>query len=116
MIDAGSKWQHKDGGVYEVVTILDININTLVNTLKNYKRTIWYKDQDGEIYARTEKHFLTSFKPYEPVYEWRWAYQDAQDCPRIATRHYTTYEEAHEDIVGHPNILQRLDFTKRERE
>ena len=77
MIETGSKWQHKDGGVYEVVTILDININTLVNTLKNYKRTIWYKDQDGEIYVRTEKHFLTSFKPYEPVYEWRWAYQDA---------------------------------------
>ena len=65
MIETGSKWQHKDGGVYEVVTILDININTLVNTLKNYKRTIWYKDQDGEIYVRTEKHFLTSFKPYE---------------------------------------------------
>ncbi len=114
MIEIGIKWQHKDGGVYEVIDYREQAFKSK-NGFTDNAFCVWYRDKDGGVYVRTEKHFLTSFKPYEPVYEWRWAYQDAQDCPRIATRHHTTYEEAHEDIVGHPNILQRLDFTKRER-
>ena len=72
MIEIGSKWQHKDGGVYEVIDYREQAFKSK-NGFTDNDFCVWYKDKDGEIYVRTKKHFLASFKPYEPVYEYRWA-------------------------------------------
>ena len=66
MIAIGSKWQHKDGGVYEILdntVVICIDKGNGVEPIKG----VDYKDQDREIYVRTKSHFLDSFKPYEPV-------------------------------------------------
>ena len=65
MIAIGSKWQHKDGGLYVVVDKKTPRYEIDGNDI--YCNVIWYSDKQGEIYVWTEKHFLDSFKPYEPV-------------------------------------------------
>ena len=63
-IEVGSKWQHKDGGVYEVVAV---GQNSYFNGQieRKFIYCVWYQDKQGEVFVRTEKHFLQSFKPYQ---------------------------------------------------
>ena len=64
-IAVGSKWQHKDGGVYEVV---DSGEQTSPNGVyKDY--IIWYCEIGilGKAYPRLKSHFLESFKPYNTL-------------------------------------------------
>ena len=73
MINIGGKYQHKDGGVYEVV---DYGKQTSPNgTYEDY--VVWYckVGETAKAYPRLESHFLDSFKPYEPIYEWQWAFR-----------------------------------------
>ena len=65
MIKKGSKWQYKDGGVYEVV---DYGKQTSPNgTYADY--VVWYckVGETAKAYPRLKSHFLDSFKPYEPI-------------------------------------------------
>ena len=112
-IAIGSKWIHtRTNNQYEVIQVLDCAIHE--GNLHYDGLEIWYKDQQGEIYARTEKHFLDSFKPYEPVYEFKMAY-DIGAGLRISS--YMTELEFIRWQGYQPEKLkyQRLDFTKRER-
>ena len=64
-IEIGSKWQYKDGGVYEVV---DYGKQTSPNgTYEDY--VVWYckVGETAKAYPRLESHFLDSFKPYEDI-------------------------------------------------
>ena len=111
MMEIGSKWQHKDGGVYEVTDYREQAFKN-TNGFTDNTLCVWYKDQDGEIYVRTEKHFLDSFKPYEPVYEYRYALDSG--CLDISASYYLDDKEfkARNQLT---EKFQRLDFTKRER-
>ena len=105
MINIGDKYQHiKDGGVYEVV---DYGKQTSPNgTYEDY--VVWYckVGETAKAYPRLESHFLDSFKPYEPIYEYKWLeYLSNGDWKCCG---WATDEEAGTD-------WKRLDFTKRER-
>ena len=61
-IEIGSKWVHiRTGNRYEIIQKQEITI--FHDGIGVSKEIISYKDQQGEIYVRTEKHFLDSFKP-----------------------------------------------------
>lgn len=110
-IEVGSKWQHKDGGVYEVVdSQADVSYYHKDVYEQQMIEAIVYKDIQGEIYVRTENHFLQSFKPCEPIYEYRYAYM--VEHGGFITQEYYTDEEATKLVDNR----QRLDFTKRERQ
>lgn len=68
-IEIGSKWVHKDGGVYTILYKKNFRV------VKEDIPVVWYKDQQREIYVRTEKHFLKSFKPYKPIYQYLYAWE-----------------------------------------
>jgi hypothetical protein len=116
MIEIGSKYVHKDGGVYEVVDNQAVT-NATIGIYPTCIKGIAYKDQQGEIYIRTEKHFLSSFKPYEPVYEYQWAIPlDDNNCSFLARTKFLTDNEFFTSKLGlSAKNYQRLDFTKRER-
>ena len=65
-----SKWV-KDGEVVELNTARD-NYFDNGNTLR--VECVWFWDKEGNIHVLTERDFLEQYKPYEPVYEWQWAY------------------------------------------
>ena len=115
MVKIGIKWQHKDSGVYEVVGQEIYSKDSIQCAIG--RTLIWYKDQKGGIHVDTEEDFLDSFKPYEPVYEYQWAYVTRQ--PNSGARltvfmteeQFTLWREDHWEEFEY----QRLDFTKRER-
>lgn len=65
----GSLWEHKEGGVYEIVQIVESSITIPINVTTTVKRAIelvWYKPRfdskiDGNLYVRTKEHFESSF-------------------------------------------------------
>ena len=97
-IEIGSKW-FKDG---EVVVIREIgkmgNIDCIMYS-------------DGVFHALTMCDFLEQYKPYEPVYEYKYAY-DTGVSVCISNRYYTDLEFKAETVYEQ---YQRLNFTKRER-
>ena len=108
-IEVGSKWQHKDGGVYEVIQ--QVECRYFNDGFGVGIDCILYKDQQGEVYVIKEKHFLSNFKPCEPVYEYKFAFVSNLRTGElsISNKFYTDEKE-----TGY-EICQRLDFTKRER-
>ena len=113
-IEIGSKWIHiRTNNEYEVVipTYNDVYLNGYEDE-PTPVATVWYKNQQGEIYVRTEKHFLNSFKPYEPIFEYRYAL-DFEHLG-ISDGYYLDDSDfkAKNQLTGK---FQRLDFTKRER-
>ena len=121
MIEIGSKWVHTiTGNQYEVVEIT----NGTYDFGKTNRDIVWYKDQQGEIYVRTEKHFLDSFKPYEPVYEYKWLIipvKNQHGCnnePYISSYYFTDIDSIkyHLDYNGFAFVeIYKIEETKRER-
>ena len=111
MVKIGIKWQHKDGGVYEVVGQEICSKDSIQCAIG--RTLIWYKDQKGDIHVDTEEDFLDSFKPYEPVYEYQWAYVTKHN----SGARLTVFMTEEQFILWNSEGLeyQRLDFTKRER-
>lgn len=114
-IEIGSKWQHKDGEVYE---IMDSGATTYAKDGEGVKviKGVAYKDQQSEIYVRTEKHFLESFKPYlvSPVYE-HTVYFELKDGTKFNATSLTC-DEAHKIANLLPYKCYRiLADTRRER-
>ena len=112
-MEIGSKWVHiKTGNRYEVVCLKRHDFKVLNAFAATDRVCVWYKDQDGEIYVRTEKEFLNSFKPYEPIFEYRYAL-DFEHLG-ISDGYYLDDSDfkAKNQLTGK---FQRLDFTKRER-
>ena len=68
MIEIGSKWQDKDGGVYTIYSTIAYSYE---GSFKIGEKTpvVWYKDQQGKIHVDTEEDFLDSFKPYKDELE-----------------------------------------------
>jgi len=104
MIEIGSKWQDKDGEVYEVVA----KVHSIQVPI------VWYADKNGEEYVRTEKHFLASFKPYEPVFEYQWAFYHKVKDIWIMSDKWVTEKEAAMTMCDWQD-WKPIDFTKRER-
>ena len=100
-IEIGSKW-FKDG---EVVVIREIgkmgNIDCIMYS-------------DGVFHALTMCDFLEQYKPYEVVYEYKYAYPLIKDYHEIiiVQNVYLTDEQMEKSGTKE---YQRLDFTKRER-
>ena len=101
-IEINSKWV-KDGKVVEVKSIEDIRID---------KRTlIWFMHsiKTDYLHVLTEHDFLEQYKPYEPVYEYRYV-TDIYCETKILNRYFTE-----DEIKEEYEVYQRIDFTKRER-
>ena len=112
MIEIGSKWQDKDGGVYTIYSTIAYSYE---GSFKIREKTpvVWYKDQKNKTHVDTIEDFLDSFKPYdEPVYEYRYAL----DFEHLGIS--DSYYLDDKDFKAKNQLtkkFQRLDFTRRER-
>ena len=106
-IEIGSKWV-KDVEVVEVY-----NITETVGR----DEVIYYKCKQGKSHILYDYDFLEQYKPYEPVYEYKWAYLNKKDFfIAIDDKHFYLDEEEFYKAYRKEHIVgQRLDFTKRER-
>jgi hypothetical protein len=75
------------------------------------KIVIYTNFKDGFKYIRTVKEFLEQYKPYEPVYEYQYAYDTG--IAICVSQDYFTESEFKSRVVY--ELYKRLDFTKRER-
>ena len=106
IIEIGSKWV-KDGEVVEVTNFYEsVSI-----------WCIWFIDSENNSHILTERDFLEQYKPYEVVYEYKWAYLNKKDFfIAIDDKHFYIDEEEFYKAYRKEHIVgQRLDFTKRER-
>lgn len=104
-IEIGSRWV-KDGKVVEVTNFYEsVSI-----------WCIWFIDSKTISHILTERDFLEQYKPYEPVYEWQWAYI-TNSLLNWHTSNYMTEEEfkTWQGSANNSLVYQRLDITKRER-
>lgn len=115
-IEIGSKWV-KDGEVVKIISRNQNNYENLFNCFVS-EYCVWYsKTQEKDvIHVLTEQDFLEQYKPYEPVYEWQWAYF-TNSLLKWHTSNYMTEEEfkTWQGSANNSLVYQRLDFTKRER-
>ena len=108
-IEIGSKWV-KDGEVVEVLDTLSCE-HEQKNDLR-YCDIVFYQDKELNNHVLTERDFLEQYKPYEPVYEYQWAYKRSTDSRwSISDIFYLDTPYLTRDAAEY----QRLDFTKRER-
>ena len=109
MINIGDKYQHiRTGNQYEVV---DCGKQTSPNgTYEDY--VVWYckVGETAKAYPRLESHFLDSFKPYEPVYEYQWVLIKNGEVNRFDWGEW--YSES--DVRGKGKWV-KIEETKRER-
>lgn len=101
IIEIGSKWV-KDG---EVVEVKALTSSILVEV-------VWYSKNDKKEHVITKDDFLEQYKPYEPVYEYQWAYKRATDSKWSISDIFYLYTPY---LTRDKAEYQRLDFTKRER-
>lgn len=104
----------KDGKVIEVFNIKD---NYFDDGSTSNVECVWFWCEKGSIHVITERDFLEQYTPYEPVYEWQWAYTTSETINWGTTAHMT--EEEFKTWQGKaPSSLEyhRLEFTKRERQ
>ena len=102
-IEIGSKW------------VKDVEVVEVLNCRKNHGGI--YQDMipcvwfifDGDTHVLTERDFLEQYKPYEPVYEYRYV-TDIYCETKILNRYFTE-----DEIKEEYEVYQRIDFTKRER-
>ena len=102
-IEKDSKWV-KDGEVVEV-------FNCRKNHGGIYQDMIpcvWFLF-DGDTHVLTESDFLEQYKPYEPVYEYKFV-TDIHCGTKILDGYFTE-----DEIKEKYEVYQRIDFTKRER-
>lgn len=104
-IEKDSKWV-KDGEVVELNTARD---NYFDNGNTSRVECVWFWDKEGNIHVLTERDFLEQYKPYEPVYEYRYV-TDIYCETKILNRYFTE-----DEIKEEYEVYQRIDFTKRER-
>lgn len=104
-IEIGSKWV-KDGVVVEIKYIE-----------LAYDVVCIFFDNDA-YHVLAEYDFLEQYKPYEPVYEYRFMYQ-LNDINfgewHLHPAFYKTVEDCINYTTRNAYNFQRLDFTKRER-
>jgi len=97
----------KDGEVVEVVAI--------VSSLG--VEIVWYAKSRGEVeHCLTKDDFLKQYKPYAPVYEYRYAFINREDnYVHIDENFYLNEYDFF--MVFKKGVVEclRLDFTKRER-
>lgn len=98
-IEKDSKWV-KDGEVVEVVN---------ENSVLTVPNCVWFKDEKQVKHILTKHDFLEQYKPYEPVYEYRYV-TDIYCETKILNRYFTE-----DEIKEEYEVYQRIDFTKRER-
>ena len=116
-IEIGSKWV-KDGEVVKIISRNKNNYENLFNCFVS-EYCVWYsKTQEKDvIHVLTEQDFLEQYKPYEPVYEYKYVI-GFTEFQKITNKFYKSDEElmSSEDTYGFiGQSFQRLDFTKRER-
>lgn len=104
-IEKDTKWV-KDGEVVELNTARD---NYFDNGNTSRVECVWFWDKEGNIHVLTERDFLEQYKPYEPVYEYRYV-TDIYCETKILNRYFTE-----DEIKEEYEVYQRIDFTKRER-
>lgn len=94
-----------DGEVVEIKAIEDIRVDTNI--------LIWFRHsiKADYLHVLTDLDFLEQYKPYEPVFEYRYAIELSSGEIRI-TESFSTDEKAKGTLC---KTRQRLDFTKRER-
>ena len=102
-IEIGSKWI-KDG---EAVEVKALTSSILVEV-------VWYSKNGEKEHVITKDDFLEQYKPYEVVYEYKYAYPIIKDDYEIiiVQNEYLTDEQMKKSGIEE---YQRLDFTKRER-
>lgn len=71
---------------------------------------VWYRDNKGR-HVLTKGDFLEQYKPYEPIYEYQYAFNNIINGVLVADGFYTDKEVS----LIIESKKQRLDFTKRER-
>lgn len=110
-IEKDSKWV-KDGEVVEVVWLNATFVYEY--ELSGNEKMVWYEcDSDTQKnkirHVLTERDFLEQYKPYEPVYEYRYV-TDIYCETKILNRYFTE-----DEIKEEYEVYQRIDFTKKER-
>lgn len=110
-IEIGSKWV-KDG---EVVEVLNCRKNH-GGIYQDMIPCVWFIF-DVDTHILTERDFLEQYKPYEPVYEYRYCYISYFGEICISNGFFKNDDEMKTIIALKENSkdFQRLDFTKRER-
>ena len=109
-IEIGSKWV-KDGEVVEVVDYCKNDCICAKATM-----CVWFSNyKKNTNHVITDNDFLEQYKPYEVVYEYKYAYPIIKDDHEIiiVQNVYLTDEQMEKSGIKE---YQRLDFTKRERE
>lgn len=118
-IEIGSKWV-KDGEVVDVVSNFHFTLedehkkNDGIDLFSGC--TVWFFVAE-KVSVLTERDFLEKYKPYEPVYEYKYVI-GSTEFQKITNKFYKNFEELmnSEDTYGFiGQSFQRLDFTKRER-
>ena len=105
-IKIGSKWV-KDGEVVEVLDRLLVEY-TSRDDLRDCT-IVFYQDKGRYNHAIAQRDFLEQYKPYEPVYEYKYA-TDIHCGTKILDKYFTE-----DEIKEEYEVYQRIDFTKRER-
>lgn len=68
----------------------------------------------GEYHVLTEIDFLEQYKPYEPIYEYQYAFHTWDVDTNVTNSFFKDDTEFKKINPAYPSF-QRLDFTKRER-
>ena len=99
-----SKWV-KDEEVVEVLNIIET---------VGRDEIVWYKCSKNKKHVIMYDDFLEQYKPYEPVYEYQYAYINRDN--NIVTS-FAFYKDDAEflEVDNNTILFQRLDFTKRKR-
>ena len=110
-IAIGSKYR----GEQETVEVFDvIDYRSRIKSI-SFETVIFIKNYI--VHVLTKDDFLRQYKPYEPVYEWKWAFKDNKTYGHVQILEYKTESEFIEWQSKADATLeyQRLDFTKQER-
>ena len=105
-VESNSKWV-KDG---EIITVF--GTGPVTKDCKHLDCVMFqHSTKTDHMHILTERDFLDQYKPYEPVYEYRWAYDTGVAI--CISQDYFTEREFNSRVAY--DLHQRLDFTKRER-
>lgn len=106
-IEVGSKWVKNN----EFATVIknDILINLFCVLFETQEKTLVTR------HILTNSDFLEQYKPYEPVYEYKYAFIDYRGEAVVSLIYFINEKDFKNRIGNSVKFLQRLDFTKRER-
>lgn len=111
-IKIGSKWV-KDGEVVEVVDYCKNDCICAKATM-----CVWFSNyKKNTNHVLTENDFLKQYKPYEPVYEYKYAFANISQLDSVwfDSTYFKDEIEIGKSYLLNTIKYQRLDFTKRER-